>query len=301
MLLLHYILFPREVPFSGRTCLTLLHLFIFINDSDRAYCQIEHGLLHHLATDFYMSIHRLFSLFLLIFCAYSCQKGSQSQETESTTPPVALPEEDTLPETLAPVAGPQQEPTADASWQSLPDSAFVTLSELDSSFVLDVKYATTENFTGKVLYDCETCLLRKVAAEALIAAQRHFQQEGYAIKIYDCYRPHSVQKMMWEMVPDPRYVADPSKGSMHNRGLAVDISLIDLSTGKELEMGSDYDFFGQVSHHAYTKLPDNVIANREYLKNTMAEFGFDPITSEWWHYSYREQFFAVSNEPLPCP
>lgn len=163
------------------------------------------------------------------------------------------------------------------------DSAFVNFADFAKGFVLDIKYATEDNFLKTKVYDCSECFLRFKAIKKLQAAQKDFQRLGYQIKLLDCYRPHSVQKKMWEIFPNPTYVADPSKGSMHNRGIAVDLTLVDKQ-GKELDMGTAFDHFGEESAHAYNNLPENILKNRAILKNTMEKHGFQSLASEWWHY-----------------
>ena len=111
--------------------------------------------------------------------------------------------------------------------------------------------------------------------------------KGLGLKIWDGYRPRSVQYRMWEIVPDPRYVADPNIGSSHNRGGAVDLTIVDFSTKEELTMPTAFDFFGVEAHHEYMDHPLQVIANRELLKNLMTNVGgFSIYPEEWWHYKY---------------
>ena len=130
------------------------------------------------------------------------------------------------------------------------DTSFVNLKEYSSDFVYDMKYATKDNFLKAKVYDCAECYLRLKTAKALILANSKFMKLGYRIKIYDCYRPLDIQKKMWTLVSNPIYVANPSKGSIHNRGGAVDITLVD-SNGKELDMGTPFDFFGPEASHNY--------------------------------------------------
>ncbi|MEM1136344.1 MAG: D-alanyl-D-alanine dipeptidase [Bacteroidota bacterium] len=186
------------------------------------------------------------------------------------------------------------------NFTSLPDSAFVELALYDENFKFDIKYATTDNFTKKRLYDCANCLLRKQVADTLFAAQQYLQKLGYGLLLFDCYRPLTVQQKMWEMVSNPIYVADPAKGSMHNRGNAVDLTLYDLASGKPLDMGTEFDFFGKEAHHAYQQLPKEVLKNRLLLKEILEKFGFKSITSEWWHYSYNASVFPLSSTAVPC-
>ncbi|GBD89380.1 D-alanyl-D-alanine dipeptidase [bacterium BMS3Abin04] len=166
------------------------------------------------------------------------------------------------------------------------DTSIVWLGNIDSTIVTDVRYATTNNFTGKVLYSTDKVYLRKVVAERLSEVNKYFKKKyNLRIKIFDGYRPLSVQKKMWEIVPDSRYVANPVKGSRHNRGAAVDITLID-NTGTELNMGTGFDNFTIIAHHNYKLLPDSIKANRNLLRTVMIQFGFSPITTEWWHFDF---------------
>ncbi len=171
--------------------------------------------------------------------------------------------------------------TANIFAQIVQDTAFV---EVSRGLVLDMKYATDDNFLGKNVYGCAKCLLRNAAAEALLNANETFVEKGYRIKVFDCYRPIDVQQKMWALVPNPVYVADPKKGSIHNRGAAVDITLVDAS-GKELDMGTGFDHFGPKSAHGYKKLPSRIRKNRKLLRRIMEAHGFKAFESEWWHYN----------------
>lgn len=180
------------------------------------------------------------------------------------------------------------------------DSNFVELIQLDSTFILDLRYATADNFLKEKVYDCAECLLRATVAQALIHAHENLKKKGYRIKLFDCYRPLDVQKKMWKIMPDDRFVGNPyGNGSKHNKGVAVDLTLTDLQ-GKEQDMGTPFDFFGREAYHAYTKLPADVLERRRLLKQAMMEAGFHPITSEWWHYSYNKKSYPVSNYTPTC-
>jgi D-alanyl-D-alanine dipeptidase len=177
--------------------------------------------------------------------------------------------------------------------------------------VVDLKYATTDNFTGQVLYDSPECYLAYGAVQHLKMVQdslRHIREyagkvypRGLGLKLWDGYRPHSVQFRMWEIVPDARYVADPVKGSIHNRGGAVDLTLVDFATQQELLMPTPFDFFGPQAHHEYDKLPADVIANRRLLKSLMETVGgFESYAEEWWHYNYPPaKSWPVRDETFP--
>jgi len=164
------------------------------------------------------------------------------------------------------------------------DTTFIRLDDFSEDFVYDLRYATENNFLKAKVYDCPECYTRVKTAKALIAANKDMMQQGYKIKFFDCYRPNSVQYKMWKIVPNPQYVANPAKGSIHNKGGAVDITLVNLE-GEELDMGTDFDFFGRRAYHDNTDLPEAVLSNRRILKETMEKYGFWSIRTEWWHYN----------------
>jgi D-alanyl-D-alanine dipeptidase len=156
----------------------------------------------------------------------------------------------------------------------------------DFSLVLDIKYATQDNFTHQVVYPESRCLLRRAVAEALARVQSSLRVQGFKLKVFDCYRPLSVQKKFWQLVPDERYVADPKKGSRHNRGAAVDLTLLDLE-GREVEMPTAYDNFTEKAHRNYKKLPKKAIQNRTLLEKAMEKEGFAGLDTEWWHFDFK--------------
>lgn len=168
--------------------------------------------------------------------------------------------------------------------QSVNDSVFVNLKNYSGDFLYDMRYASENNFLQTKVYDCAECFLRYKTVKKLIEANDKFKKRGYTIKLYDCYRPLDVQKKMWAIVPNPIYVADPKKGSIHNRGGAVDITLVDKD-GIELDMGTPFDHFGQEAAHSYLNLPPKVIANRKLMREIMESCSFKSFASEWWHYN----------------
>lgn len=193
-----------------------------------------------------------------------------------------------------------QEVGIELARSSSTDTTFVNLKDYSTDFVYDMKYATSDNFLKAQVYDCAECFLRLKTVEALVKANKEFLKQGLRIKLFDCYRPLDIQKKMWAIVSDPKYVADPSKGSIHNRGGAVDITLVDKS-GKELDMGTDFDFFGIEASHAYSKLPQKVKDNRRLLKKIMIANEFNSFDSEWWHYNLKSGLKdSVSNEKWDC-
>lgn len=180
------------------------------------------------------------------------------------------------------------------------DTAFVNLKAYSNDFVYDMKYATKDNFLKSKVYDCAECYLRLKTVSALAAANETFITKGYRIKIFDCYRPLDIQKKMWAIVPNPIYVANPKKGSIHNRGGAVDVTLVD-STGNELDMGTAFDHFGIEAGHNYQNLSNEVKSNRKLLKAIMETSGFVAFESEWWHYGLKNALAdKVSNFNWEC-
>jgi len=161
----------------------------------------------------------------------------------------------------------------------------VELTSLDESFVIDQRYATKNNFTGKIHYDTVLCLIHKDVARRLLAAQRLARSKGLSIKVFDAYRPVSVQQSLYDATPKElrMYVAKPSANSLHPKGLAVDITLVD-STGRELDMPSKFDDFSVKAHIDYEGATDRQKSNRALLIDIMERSGFRVNKTEWWHY-----------------
>jgi zinc D-Ala-D-Ala dipeptidase len=179
--------------------------------------------------------------------------------------------------------------------------AMIELRQLMPNLKYELLYATNKNFTKQRMYPKGTThtFLRLPAARALSAVQRDLNARGYGIKIWDAYRPYSVTVAFWELIKDERYVADPKKGSGHNRGIAVDLTIIDLKTGKELAMGTSFDNFTDTAHHDFLHLSTTILENRALLKTTMEKYGFMSFASEWWHYSLpNPSSFAVLDIPF---
>lgn len=184
--------------------------------------------------------------------------------------------------------------------ENVNDTTFVNLKSVSKDFIVDMKYATNDNFMKQIVYDCDECYLRYKTIKQLMAANTDFLKLGYRIKIFDCYRPLDIQKKMWEIVPNADYVADPKRGSVHNRGGAVDITLVDKD-GKELDMGTAFDFFGIEARHDYQNLSDEVKKNRAFLKETMLKHNFKSFDSEWWHYNLAAGLYdKIANFKWEC-
>lgn len=164
----------------------------------------------------------------------------------------------------------------------------LNIQDLDSTILVDVRYATENNFTGRILYNSSKVYLIKEVAESLANVNKYVKTKyGYRIKVFDGYRPLSVQKIMWSILPDERYVANPQKGSRHNRSCAVDLTLVD-SLNNELNMGTGYDDFTEKAHRNYKELSDEVITNRKILEEAMIKHGFIPLETEWWHFDFKD-------------
>jgi zinc D-Ala-D-Ala dipeptidase len=165
--------------------------------------------------------------------------------------------------------------------------------------ILDIRYATPNNFTHQKVYTVAACLLRRETAEKLGEVEQTLLLRGLTLKIFDCYRPLAVQWKFWKLVPDTRYVADPAKGSRHNRGAAVDLTVADSATGRELDMGTGFDNFTDKAHRDYRDLPAPVLANRRLLEQAMSAHGFIGLPTEWWHFDdVNWERYSLSDGPV---
>ena len=166
----------------------------------------------------------------------------------------------------------------------------VELTVLDPALTLDIRYATADNFLGRPVYTEARAFLQRPAAEALSRARRRLEPQGYGLRIFDGYRPWSVTKLFWDATPADKkeFVADPKQGSRHNRGCAVDLTLFDLATGREVEMPSPYDDFSERASPGYAGGSPEARAHRDLLRAAMEAEGFTVYEHEWWHFDYRD-------------
>ena len=166
----------------------------------------------------------------------------------------------------------------------------VELVEVDRTLRLDVRYATPNNFTGRAVYTEARAFLQRPAAEALARANRALRRKGYGVVVFDGYRPWRVTKLFWELTPEDKkqFVADPRRGSRHNRGCAVDLTLFDLKTGRRVSMPSEYDEMTERSHTDYTGGTAEQRRLRDLLRAAMIAEGFVIYAPEWWHYDYKD-------------
>jgi D-alanyl-D-alanine dipeptidase len=166
--------------------------------------------------------------------------------------------------------------------------SLVQIKDLDDSIVVDLKYAAEDNFTHKKIYPVAVCLIRKETGAKLVKVNEELKKHGYTLKVWDAYRPPYVQKILWETTPDKRFVANPYKGgSKHNRGSAVDVTLVD-SSGKEVAMPTGFDDFSSKASRSNKNITKEVKENLELLTTLMKKHGFTTINSEWWHYDDSE-------------
>jgi len=200
---------------------------------------------------------------------------------------IAVPPPDTPPAALA---APAASATVD----------LVDLAAFDPALKLDIRYATTNNFMATAMYPVARALLQRPAAAALQRAHERLRARGYGLVVLDAYRPWQVTRTMWDSHPrDRAYLADPLRGSRHNRGAAVDVTLFDLQTGREVEMPSAYDDFSERAHPDYAGGTPAQREARDLLRAAMEAEGFSVYANEWWHFDYRDwQSYPVLNRPL---
>lgn len=168
-----------------------------------------------------------------------------------------------------------------------PNHELVDLSKEIPDVVLDIRYATDNNFTREIIYPSAMAFARKPIAEALKKVQAELKKKGLGLKIYDAYRPYAATVKFYEVYHDTTYVANPRYGSRHNRGAAVDITLIDLNTGKELPMPTEFDDFSKNAHPDSRNTSKEEKENRDYLIHIMGLYGFSVYPHEWWHFDYK--------------
>ena len=170
-----------------------------------------------------------------------------------------------------------------------PDNELIDLEGYIPYLVLDIRYATDNNFTGQTIYSAPKAYLRKPVADALYKIQSELIEDGYGIKVFDAYRPYEATVLFYETYHDTTFVASPRTGSVHNKGCAVDLTIIDLTSGLELEMPTPFDDFTEKAAIDYMNLSQSVIDNREKLISIMKKYGFEPYSAEWWHFNFKNR------------
>ena len=202
----------------------------------------------------------------------------------------------------------QQGPPKETGTFRQPD--LVEIIKLDPTIHLDIRYATKNNFLGRPVYKEARAFLQRPAAEALMRVSAALRSQGYGLVIFDGYRPWAVTKVFWDATPADKkeFVADPAKGSRHNRGCAVDLTMYDLKTGEEVKMPSAYDEMTERSHINYQCATPEALRLRDLLRAAMEAEGFAVYEPEWWHYDYKDwreypilnlSFKEIGRKPQP--
>jgi zinc D-Ala-D-Ala dipeptidase len=172
------------------------------------------------------------------------------------------------------------------STASIEAHQLVDIEQYIPDVILDIRYATEENFLNEIVYKQPKCFVHKKVAKALKKVAKELALHGFKLKIFDGYRPLSVQKKMWDLIQDERYVANPAVNSgTHTRGTAVDITIVD-SAGNDLRMPTEFDDFSEKAHSDYDMVNPLAKSNREFLKNLMEKHSFKQLDTEWWHFDY---------------
>ena len=215
--------------------------------------------------------------------------GAAPMVSSSPSPAITAGASPTQAPSPSPTSAPTQEPTE--PW----DEAFVRVTDYIPNITVELRYATDNNFTGKVIYDFTDAWLRYGTVKKLMEAENELEKHGFRLKLWDAFRPVSAQFTLWETVPDSRYVANPNKGySNHSRGDTVAVTLTD-EEGNEAEMPTGFDDFTAKADRDYSDVTETAAENAKLLEETMTDCGFKPSTTEWWHYSDTDDY-AVAED-----
>lgn len=236
---------------------------------------------------------RLLALSLLLLFLTGCGGRSPQPDVPAAPPaiqesaePVPTPEpEPEPPAELIPTPEPEPEPPAEPEL-----SDFVRAADYLPDISVELKYATADNFTGQVIYDFSDAYLRYGTVQKLSAALDLLEAQGYSLLIWDAFRPTAAQFRLWEICPDPVYVANPEKGfSSHSRGNTVDLTLVTLA-GEPVEMPTDFDDFSPLADRDYSDVPEPAASHARLLEDVMTDCGFRPYAGEWWHFSDTDDY-----------
>ena len=231
------------------------------------------------------------AILLLMMCMAGCAAVAQPQ---ASSLPETLPAVST--ESTAATTEPQETAQAETETQQMilqpepGDGDFVKVAAYIPDLVVDLRYATEENFTNQQIYEFTDAWLRYGTVKKLMAVQEELKQLGYGLKIWDGFRPASAQFKLWAVCPDPTYVANPNKGfSSHSRGNTVDITLVNAD-GTELEMPTGFDDFSRLADRDYSDCSQAAVENALLLEQLMINYGFKPYSGEWWHFSDSQSY-----------
>lgn len=241
------------------------------------------------------TMHRLI-LALVLLCLAACANVAPPRDSGAQAPAVFRIEPVRPVSELLPIALAATPPRETGDFRA---SDLVELTTLDPTLRLDIRYAGHDNFLGTPLYSQSRAFLQRPAAEAVVRVQRALAREGLGLLIHDGYRPWYVTKMFWDATPPAQhhFVGDPAKGSRHNRGCAVDLTLVDLAGGTLLAMPSLYDEFSERAYPTYAGGSPQERANRDLLRRHMEAEGFDVYEFEWWHFDFRDwREYPIGNQ-----
>jgi len=174
----------------------------------------------------------------------------------------------------------------EATVEKSPEKQLVDIKAAIPDITLDIRYASSNNFMKRVMYPEARAFARKPVVEQLKNIQKELRKKGYGLKIYDAYRPYAITVAFYQQASDKNFVASPAKGSKHNRGCAIDLTLINYETKEEIPMPTPYDSFEAAAAANYQNLPAAVLKNRDFLIKTMESHGFKVLHNEWWHYDF---------------
>lgn len=243
-------------------------------------------------------------LLLPLLCA-ACH--ASAPEAPSYPAPVPEPAPESKPEP-APTPVPEPEPMPVPEPEPDPEpaaEAFVRITDYLPEVRIDLRYAAADNFTGQVIYDFDDAYLRYGTVQKLSEAQARLAEEGYGLLVWDAFRPVSAQFRLWEVCPDPVYVANPERGySSHSRGNTVDVTLV-TAEGEDVEMPTGFDDFTALADRDYSDVPEEAAAHARLLEEVMTACGFQPYEGEWWHFSDTERYpveegFSPSDSAVPA-
>lgn len=254
---------------------------------------------------------------LLIVCLVSCGKTENEMNGGDTKKPQEgaeenTAEEDTEEKELADLEDPSVDQNAGSPnineepevMTNHENTDFVLVKDYIPNLYVDLRYATNNNFTGQIIYDFDSAYLRYGTVKKLAMAAEELGQNGYALKIWDAFRPVSAQFVLWEVYPDNTYVANPNQGySSHSRGNTIDMTMV-TADGDYVEMPTDFDSFSLKADRDYSDCTEEAAKNAVYLEQTMEKYGFKPYSGEWWHFSdvdeyeVESEFEPAANEPL---
>jgi len=223
---------------------------------------------------------------LLAACTAGTPLAATTIPTEPTVPSTsAIPTTEVFRETAPTPTPPTEETIAPTTPEPPGDDSFVKVSDYIPDAVIDLRYASASNFTGKRIYEFDSLYLRYGTVKKLITVQEHLRGDGYRLKFWDGFRPPAAQFRLWEICPDATYVSNPNTGfSSHSRGNTVDITLV-TTDGNEIPMPTGFDDFSSLADRDYSDCDETAAANAQYLETIMSLYGFRGYYGEWWHYT----------------